>query len=232
MITPPLFSKREKYSLAIFSLGFVAFSCVVHFLAGSAGSSFMPRFTIEQTPAPQTFYILPLPKHTPPPTPTPHPTSTPPPAKVTPQRVQAVHPPKNPTRISRTVGPTEAPYTPPTPGVVEPSAPPVAPSATPEASPTPGGPIVIRDSTFKYKAPLEYPQYEMQAQIEGTVIVLVTIGPDGNVLSASIVTSSGNAHLDDAALNAARASRYTPYYVDGVAVEQHYKIVYEFKLDQ
>src|SRR5471032_2124900 len=110
MITsPPLFSKREKYSLALFSFGFVAFSCLVHFLAGSAGSSFMPRFTVEQTPAPQKLYLIQLPKHTP--TPTPHPTSTPPPAKVTPQRVQAVHPPKYPPHTSRTVGPTEAPYT-------------------------------------------------------------------------------------------------------------------------
>lgn len=232
MTPPPLFSKREKYSLAIFSFGFVAFSCVVHLLIGSAGESLMPRITVEQTPPPQKFYLLPRPKHTPTPTPTPHTTPTPAPAKVMPQHLQAVHPPKYPPQPSRPVGPTEMPYTPPTPGVVEPSAPPVAPSATPQASPTPSAPIVIRDGTFKYKAPLEYPEYEMQAQIEGTVIVLVTIGSDGTLLSASVATSSGNAHLDEAALDAARASRYTPYYIDGVAVEQQYKIVYEFKLDQ
>ncbi|HEY5095986.1 MAG TPA: energy transducer TonB [Candidatus Eremiobacteraceae bacterium] len=230
---PPLFSKREKYSLAMFSVGFVAFSCVVHLMAGSMGYSFVPRFTVEPTPSPPPFYLLPSARRTPKPTPTPHATPTPPPPpKVTQPRVPAVHPPNIVVRPNRTVGPTEPPDVQPTPGVVEPSAPPVVPSAAPVATSTPSGPVVIRDSTFKYKAPLEYPLYEIQARIEGTVVVLVTIGPDGNVLSASVSTTSGNAHLDEAALKAARASSYTSYYVGGVAVEQQYLIVYEFRLDE
>ena len=91
---------------------------------------------------------------------------------------------------------------------------------------------MIRDSTFKYRAPLEYPEIAIQQNIEGTVVVLVTIGPDGSIISATIAVSSGNASLDEAALKAARACLYTPYLANGVPTEQQYKIVYDFRLNQ
>jgi protein TonB len=230
---PPLFSKREKYSLVLCSFAFIAFSGVVHTMIGSMGEGLMPHFTVQVTPSPQTIIIIPGPKHTPKPTPTPHITSTPPPPKVTPPTVPAVHPPKNNARDNHDIGPTEAPYVvPTTPVVVTPSAPPATPTAQPSAAPTPNAPVVIDESRFKYKAPLEYPPIAMQQNIEGTVVVLVTIGPDGTLLSATIDVSSGNASLDEAALNAARASLYTPYLANGVPTEQQYKIVYDFQLNQ
>jgi protein TonB len=121
---------------------------------------------------------------------------------------------------------------PPTPGVVAPSAAPATPEPQPSAAPTPNEPAVIKDGSFKYKAPLEYPEIAIQQNIEGTVIVLVTIGPDGTLVSATIAVSSGNASLDEAALKAARASLYTPYLANGVPTEQQYKIVYDFRLNQ
>jgi len=42
------------------------------------------------------------------------------------------------------------------------------------------------------------------------VIVQVTISPEGDVLGASIAQSSGNTELDQAVLNAAKASSYQP----------------------
>ena len=62
--------------------------------------------------------------------------------------------------------------------------------------------------------------------------MLVTIGADGALISATIAVSSGNANLDEAALKAARASLYTPYLANGVPSEQQYKIVYDFRLNQ
>ncbi|HEY7979881.1 MAG TPA: energy transducer TonB [Candidatus Eremiobacteraceae bacterium] len=228
---PPLYSKREKYSLALCSVAFIAFSGLVHTMVGSMGYGLMPHFTVQPTPSPQTIIIDSRPRPTPKPTPTPH-VTPPPPPKVTPPVLPAVHPPTINPGASHGVGPTEPPYTPPTPGIVTASAPPATPIAQPSVAPTPNGPIAITDSTFKYRAPLEYPEIAIQQDIEGTAVVLVTIGADGTLISATIAESSGNANLDEAALNAARASRYTPYLANGVPTEQQYKIVYEFRLNQ
>lgn len=195
------------------------------------GYGLMPHFTVQPTPSPQTIIIDSRPRPTPKPTPTPH-VTPPPPPKVTPPVLPAVHPPTINPGASHGVGPTELPYTPPTPGIVTASAPPATPIAQPSVAPTPNGPIAITDSTFKYRAPLEYPEIAIQQDIEGTAVVLVTIGADGTLISATIAESSGNANLDEAALNAARASRYTPYLANGVPTEQQYKIVYEFRLNQ
>jgi protein TonB len=230
--SPPLFSKREKYSLALYSVAFIAFSGFVHTMVGSMGYGLMPHFTVQPTPSPQTIIIDSRPKPSPKPTPTPHTPPPPPPPKVTPPALPAVHPPKSNPGGTHDVGPTESPYTPPTPGVTAPSAPPATPVPQPSVAPTPNGPIVITDGTFKYRAPLEYPEIAIQQNIEGTVVVLVTIGADGSLVSASVAESSGNATLDEAALNAARASRYTPYLANGVPTEQQYKIVYDFRLNQ
>lgn len=230
---PPLFSKREKYSLVLCSVAFIAFSGMVHTMVGSAANGLFPHFTVAPTPSPKPFMFLTEPKHTPRPTPTPHATPTPPPPpKITPPRISPIHLPKNTNTDHQIGGPTEQPYVPPTPVVAAPSAAPATPSAEPSALPTPSGPIAITEGTFRYRATPIYPQMEIEEHIEGTVVVLVTIGPDGSLLSATIATSSGDVHLDEAALEAARASRYTPYLVNGSPVEQEYKIVYDFRLDQ
>jgi protein TonB len=229
---PPLFSKREKYSLALCSVAFIAFSGFVHTMVGSMGYGLMPHFTVEATPSPQVVIFTTRPKPTPKPTPTPHVSPPPPPPKVTPPILPAVHPPKYVSNVHSGVGPTEAPYIQPTPGVVTPSAPPETPIPQPSIAQTPAGPIAPREGTFKYKAPLDYPEIAIQQGIEGTVVVLVTIGPDGTLISATIAESSGDASLDEAALNAARASLYTPYLANGVPMEQQYKIVYDFRINQ
>lgn len=228
--SPPLFTKREKYSLALFSMAFIAVSAAVHMMVGGMGYGMLPQFKVEPTPPPQFIVLV----HTskPKPTPTPHPTPTPPPPKVIPPRLPAIHLPKDLVRSDHTAGPTEQPYVQPTEAVVAPSAPPVLPSAQPIASATPAGPLAIREGTFSYKAPLEYPQIDIDRNTEGTVVVIVTIGTQGELLAASVAESSGDANLDAAALAAARASRYTPYLVNGVPVVQQYKIVYDFRLNQ
>ena len=230
--SPPLFTKRERYSLVLCSVAFIAFSGMVHTMIGSVANGMLPRFTVVPAPSPSLFNFLPEPKRTPKPTPTPHMMPTPPPPKIVPPNIAPIHVPKGPLTNPHSAGPTEQPYIPPTPSAVTPSLPPATPTAAPIASATPSGPIAIQESTFRYKAPLEYPQMEVEEHIEGTVIVLVTIGPDGSLESATIAESSGDVHLDEAALAAARASRYTPYLVNGAPVEQQYKIVYDFRLDQ
>ncbi len=88
----------------------------------------------------------------------------------------------------------------------------------------------MKDTNFRYKATPDYPELQLQENIEGTVIVRVTIGPDASLLDAAIDESSGNAALDAAALAAARASLYTAPLRDGKPVTAQYLIVYEFKI--
>lgn len=111
------------------------------------------------------------------------------------------------------------------------SAPIAPPSAEPSPPSTPSPPLLATPATFRYKATPVYPEIDIEERIEGVAVVLVTIGTDGSLLDASIAESSGNANLDAAALAAARASLYTAPMQDGKPVEEQYKIVYEFSLD-
>jgi protein TonB len=234
---PPLFTKREAYSLYFLSIGFILFSVVLHFAVGGATETLFPKFKVEATPPPQIVTVqtmLHTPKPTPKPTPTPQPTPTPPPPKNTPAPVHIKLNVVKQVTTDNSTGPAEAAYTPPPAGNQQgvPTAVPTVAPATP--APTvapPSGPITATDATFAYQAPLDYPQIAKDENIQGTAIVLVTIGVDGTLVSATIAESSGNASLDQAALKAARESRYQPYLVNGKPVEQQYKIVYEFKLD-
>lgn len=67
------------------------------------------------------------------------------------------------------------------------------------------------DASFRREVRPAYPD-SARAQGAGSAIVLVhvTVGLDGSVRWATVTKSSGNAAMDQAALEAARASQYTP----------------------
>jgi periplasmic protein TonB len=117
---------------------------------------------------------------------------------------------------------TEAPVQP------EATAPPTA-AATPEPTPI-YEPAVVVDARFVSQAQPIYPEIPKSQGIQGTAIVLVTVGPQGNVISQSIGQSTGNKLLDAAALDAARASKFQAPEVDGHPATQTYRIVYTFAL--
>ncbi|HXN08267.1 MAG TPA: energy transducer TonB, partial [Candidatus Acidoferrales bacterium] len=58
------------------------------------------------------------------------------------------------------------------------------------------------------------------------VRIAVEIGPDGNVISARVVQSSGDQNLDDLALDAARKTVFAPATLNGLPV--HGSIVLEY----
>jgi periplasmic protein TonB len=76
-----------------------------------------------------------------------------------------------------------------------------------------------------------YPESARKAGVEGTPVVEITIGADGAVLACSLVTGSGNSLLDQAALDAARGTKFSPGTRDGKPVEMKIKVPYRFKLD-
>jgi len=75
-----------------------------------------------------------------------------------------------------------------------------------------------------------YPEEARKAGVEGTTMVEVTVGADGAVLGCSLVTSSGNSFLDEAAVGAVRSSGFAPGTVEGKPVEMKVKVPFRFKL--
>lgn len=107
------------------------------------------------------------------------------------------------------------------------TAPPAA--AVPQATPI-YEPAVVVEARFISQIQPIYPEIAKSQGIQGTTVVLVTVGPSGNVISQSIGQSAGNRLLDNAALDAARASRFQAPEVDGHPATQTYRVVYTFTL--
>ena len=235
---PPLFTKREKYALTILSITFIVMSAVIHFAIGAWGESVVPHFKQEATPPPQKVTVQTLIKPPPKPTPTPPPTPTPtppPPVKNTPPPVNLKLHVVQSHSTDTGGGPAENAYTPPPTGSengVPTAVPTVAATTAPTAPPTPSGPVQVTDSDFINRVQPEYPEMAQQEQIQGNVTVLITIGTSGQVMSATIESSSGNASLDQAALKAARASTFKPPLVNGVPTQRDYLIIYTFSLNE
>jgi TonB family protein len=76
-----------------------------------------------------------------------------------------------------------------------------------------------------------YPEEARKAGVEGTAMVEVTVGADGAVLGCSLATSSDNSLLDEAAVGAARSSKFAPGTRDGKPVEMKVKVPFRFKLE-
>ena len=89
---------------------------------------------------------------------------------------------------------------------------------------------MIVDAVFLRRCFPNYPDIARQAGWEGTVIVLVTIGPDG-VEDARIGATSGYPALDRAALETAKECTYRPPEVNGKPAVETYRIIYTFTLN-
>lgn len=108
---------------------------------------------------------------------------------------------------------------------------PIAPSEAPEPLSSPmsvDARDIIISARFLHRVEPTYPEDAIVEGAEGTVIVLVTIGPDGSPSDVRVWVSSGNAALDRAALVAAERSTYAPPEVNGVPATQTYRIIYTF----
>jgi TonB family protein len=68
-----------------------------------------------------------------------------------------------------------------------------------------------------------YPLAEFQAGIVGITTLSFTIGTDGSVSGIAVLQSSGNADLDDSAMQCARHWRYRPALQNGVPVAVPWK---------
>jgi TonB family protein len=79
---------------------------------------------------------------------------------------------------------------------------------------SPNGDALVRNAAF--------PSLPHGLKATGSVIVAVTIAPNGHVAGAKVARSSGNAAIDDAVVQAARNSTYSPKMVNCAPVEGQY----------
>ncbi len=142
----------------------------------------------------------------------PRPTPPPPPKVIPPPKPLPAVIPKPPPVQSRIVVATKPPppirhiykpvphpvinHTPPPPTPV-----PVSPMPSPPAVRTDGVPIYGAQMKSIIEANHDVPQALAQLGLSGEVLVSVVVAPDGHVVSASVVHSSGNPLIDQTALD-------------------------------
>jgi protein TonB len=104
---------------------------------------------------------------------------------------------------------------------------------------TPSGPDIEVVSYYKvevkpqpvYAPTPDYPDLARKAGIEGKAVVKMLIDIDGSVIDVQILKSSGNQMLDEAALAAARKSRFTPAKQRDKLVRVWVSRPFDFKLE-
>ncbi|MGA8111984.1 MAG: TonB family protein [Acidobacteriaceae bacterium] len=118
---------------------------------------------------------------------------------------------------------------PPT-GTLQPGRPDAQPGAdqAPRTQPVPVDPLIAGTMKLSGARPL-YPAIARAARIEGTVVLALTIGPDGSVRDVRAL--SGPVLLEPSAVDAVRSWRYRPWLVAGHAVPFTTQFSIDFKLD-
>jgi protein TonB len=114
---------------------------------------------------------------------------------------------------------------------------PPSPEGVPGGEAEPGaaaGPVDQTPVFWKMKPvetrPPVYPPRCLRMGIEGTVRVRVLVGENGRVQEVTVGKSSGDAALDEAAMEAVRHWRFEPAKRDGVPVRAWAVVPIEFKL--
>ena len=90
--------------------------------------------------------------------------------------------------------------------------------------------VSLRIDGKRCRAP-EYPSVSNRLGEQGSVVLQLLVGPDGKVKDSKIVRSSGYPRLDEAALEATRASTCPPYIENGQAIRAAHTLPFNFTLD-
>ncbi|TEV44843.1 energy transducer TonB [Burkholderia cepacia] len=150
--------------------------------------------------------------------------------KVEPKPVQKAVPTPQPV--------AQAPSPTPAPAVVDPTPAPAAPApAAPAAAPGPAretmqvsAPKNVTALSCNFVKPA-YPTMSKRRGETGTAYVHFIIGVTGKIESVQLQKSSGYPRLDEAALEATRASTCPPYIENGQAIRAAHTLPFNFTLD-
>lgn len=116
---------------------------------------------------------------------------------------------------------------PPGGDIAPPADPPKPVPQPPKADPVRSEATMLRSSELQPP----YPASEMRAEVEGSVSIRVTIGPNGRVVRAEKVSATSNAFYQATERHALRAWRFKPATVDGKPVESTKVITVRFQLN-
>ncbi|AXK66044.1 energy transducer TonB [Burkholderia sp. IDO3] len=132
----------------------------------------------------------------------------------------------------------QAPSPTPAPAAIDPTPAPAAPApAAPAAAPGPAretmqvsAPKNVSALTCNFVKPA-YPSMSKRRGETGTAYVHFIIGVTGKIESVQLQKSSGYPRLDEAALEATRASTCPPYIENGQAIRAAHTLPFNFTLD-
>lgn len=122
---------------------------------------------------------------------------------------------------------------PQTPEVIEPQMPEVSlpePPEAPQSSADCEHAAIVSPPTAMNRITPVYPRSARRKGREGCVTLEVRVSPEGNVVEATIVATSGFADLDHAALDAASSARFAPATQDDTPIEGCVRLTFDFKL--
>ena len=77
---------------------------------------------------------------------------------------------------------------------------------------------------------VKYPEVALHERAEGKVVVVAQIGVDGQVGEVKVVSSSGAASLDRAAVTLVKSQQYAPAQLDAQPIAVHARIPVTFAL--
>ena len=115
----------------------------------------------------------------------------------------------------------------------EPEAPEVAapqPPEAPQSSADTEHAAVVSPPTALNRITPVYPRSARRKGREGRVTLDVRVSPEGKVVDATVVASSGFADLDHSALDAASSARFAPATQDDTPIEGCVRLTFDFKL--
>ncbi len=143
-----------------------------------------------------------------------------------------------PVRLDPVVAPPRPPDRPPVGAGVQTGDPPVGPvgGGTVIADPPPDPPAPVRrgaevDPRFASALQPQYPSSEQRAGRTGTVVIRVTIGPDGRVRAADRVSATSDAFWAAAERQALSRWRFRPATIDGRPVESSKVMTIHFRIE-
>jgi protein TonB len=215
------FSKNEASPLRKY--GGISVVILVHVLVAYAFMTGLARKMVDVIKQPVETKIIeevkpPPPPDQPPPPPPPK-VAAPPPPFIPPPEVMVQTPPQqNVIRDTTAVQPPAQPF--------KPSAPVEAPVAAKPSAPPVAAILNLNDCKP------EYPRSSLAAEEQGVSRVQFKVGPDGQLVSAGIVKSSGSKALDKAAVNGLSRCKFRPAYQDGKPVESSFTVDYVWNMEQ
>jgi protein TonB len=125
----------------------------------------------------------------------------------------------------------DAPDVPAPPGATSATASASPPASAQQAARTGADPAWLADVSAWLLAHRSYPEMARALGRQGTVVVRITVDPEGHVMSVNLVQGSGSDSLDNAAEQLVRNARLPPFPPDMKLPQQSVTVPIRYRLE-